>query len=233
MDFREYAQGISFIEVKPLDPICMLEMSNVNLPEPTLGSLMLGMADLCSIPKMSTFAIAGLINKAVREMPMDQAFVNVGVWHGFTFLAGMLGNPDKTCIGIDNFSEFGGPKAEFRKRFMEAKSDNHSFFEMDYKWYFKNFHEEKPIGVYIYDGSHDYQNQLDGLKLAEPFLAEGAIVIVDDTNWTDPERATLDFMASSKFNYEVVLNEKTAGNGHPTWHNGIMVIKKLGRKDNA
>ena len=227
MDFREYAKGISF-SVPPTEPAYMLEVLNTNTPDRKDSDLM----ELCAIPRMSTFAIACLINKAVRNMPDDQCFVNVGVWHGFTFLAGMLGNAEKTCIGIDNFTEFGGPRAEFRKRFLDAKSDNHEFFDMDYKWYFNKFHvkQSKNIGVYIYDGSHDYQNQLDGLKIAEPFFADNAIILVDDTNWPDPEKATRDFVASSEFNYEIILDVKTNGNGHPTWHNGIIVIQKLGRK---
>ena len=45
-------------------------------------------------------------------------------------------------------------------------------------------------GVYFYDGSHREEDQYLGLKLAEPFLAPGAIVLVDDTNWPEPRRAT-------------------------------------------
>src|SRR5437899_2425873 len=59
--------------------------------------------DICKIPRMSTFAIGAIINLGVWQMPDDQAFVDVGVWNGFTFLAGMIGNSVKRCIGIDNF----------------------------------------------------------------------------------------------------------------------------------
>ena len=229
MDFRRYAQGMKFARVEPSEPAAMLEVYNTVPPEFESLESNMEIARLCSIPRMSTYAVALLINKAVREMPDGQCFVNVGVWHGFTFLAGMSGNPGKKCIGVDNFSEFGGPRAEFRERFLAAKSENHSFFEMGYRQYFAAYHRElvdSPIGFYIYDGKHDYQSQLDGLKTAEPFLADGALVMVDDWSWPDPERATLDFIEQSAFNYEPILVVKTASNNHPTWHNGIGIFRK-------
>ena len=227
MDFRKYSRGIKF-EVKPSEKTHMLEVYNTQVPETISDEF----TELCAIPRMSTFAIGALINKAVHDMPNGQCYLNIGVWHGFSLLAGMLGNPDKKCIGVDNFSEFGGPRLEFRKRFLEAKSENHEFFEMGYQQYFAGFHKGL-IGFYFYDGSHDYKSQLNGLQIAEPFLADDALIMVDDTNWPDPEKATLDFMEQSKFNYEIILNEKTCQNMHPTWWNGIMIIQKKGLKQNA
>ena len=228
MDFAEYAKGIKFKHVQPMDSAWELEAKNVIVPSKSIPGLA---NQLCDVPKMSTFAIGCLINKAVHDLPKGQCYVNVGVWHGFSFLAGMLGNPDKKCIGIDDFSEFGGPRLEFRKRYLEARGPNHHFFEMNYQWYFKTMHKpEDKIGFYFYDGAHDYQNQLEGLKIAEPFLADDALVMVDDTNWPDPYKATYDFMEQSMSKWEVILDEKTSGNMHPTWWNGIMVIQKKGPK---
>lgn len=228
MEFREYVKGIAFEKVQPNDPIHWLETTNVYLPSKIMEDELI---DICSIPKMSTFAIGALINKAVSEIPEDQCFVNVGVWHGFTLLAGMIGNHEKKCIGIDNFSEFGGPRLEFRKRYLEARSENHQFYELDYRQYFQSVHKsENKIGFYIYDGAHDYENQLLGLTIAEPFLADDAMIMVDDTNWPDPYNATKEFMEKSKHNWEIILDEKTSENGHPTWWNGIMIIKKGGLK---
>lgn len=187
---------------------------------------MKGIASILDIPRMSTLAIAALIDICVRQMPNDSAYVNVGVWNGFTLFAGMVNNPNKKCIGVDNFSEFGGPRGPFAERFGELKSEKHEFFDMDYTDYFRRFHKGK-IGVYFYDGGHDYENQLRGLQLAEPFLSEDGIVIVDDTNWDDPRRATMDFIEHSGHEYEFLLDETTAGNGHPTWWNGIMALRRV------
>src|SRR6188508_851270 len=64
------------------------------------------MRPLCDMPRMSTLAVAAIINRGVAQMEPDHAFVNVGVWKGFSFLSALVGNGEKTCIGVDNFSEF-------------------------------------------------------------------------------------------------------------------------------
>ena len=40
-----------------------------------------------------------------------------------------------------------------------------------------------PVGVWYYDAAHDYDSQVEGLRIAEPLLAPGALMIVDDTDW--------------------------------------------------
>jgi hypothetical protein len=180
---------------------------------------------LLGVPRMSTLAIGGLVNRAVASMPPGHAFVNVGVWQGFTFLAGMAGNPDKPCIGVDNFSQLGGPREQFLKRFEGRRGPAHTFHEMDYRDYFARVHEGS-IGVYLYDGEHSYENQMHGLEAAEPFLGEGSLLIVDDVNWEAPRQATLDFVAQRAGEYHVVADLWTAIAGHPTFWNGLLVIGK-------
>lgn len=181
---------------------------------------------LCTIPKMSTYAIGNAINAITSQLRTGQAFVNVGVWHGFTFLAGLTANPDKRCVGIDNFSEFGGPKESFLRVFHKYKSPSHEFYEMDYQRYFSEKHSG-PIGFYIYDGNHSYENQLKGLEVAAPFFAEGCIVLVDDTNIEAVHRAAMDFITSRAGQYAVLLDQKTRCNAHPTFWNGIIVFQKI------
>lgn len=175
---------------------------------------------------MSTLAVAAIINQAVARMPEGRKCVNVGVWHGFTFLAAMAHNPDKICVGIDNFATFGGPRNAFLERFHAHRSPNHHFYDVSYEEYFARIHEG-PIGVYLYDGSHNYTNQLRGLQAAEPFLAAGSIVMVDDTNWAPPRRAVTDFMAAGQNRYRLLYDVKTRSNCHPTLWNGLMVFEKI------
>lgn len=245
------------------------------------------LAALCSMPRMSTFAIGALINHAVRQMPAGTAFLNIGLWCGFTFLSGMIRNPDKRCIGVDNFSQFSfdavrrssdarkgepsvaqqrpaltgpgrellielatllreevignrvseetaarfpglnGPREVFLALFGAVKSARHTFHEMDYREYFARVHRE-PIGLYLYDAGHSYEDQLEGLRLAEPFFADGCIVLVDDTNAPDPRNATLDFVSGKAANrYRLLFDQRTASNGHPTWWNGLMAFQQI------
>lgn len=200
-----------------------LEVLNTELPhdESTMKNKF---DELLQIPRMSTFAIAAIINKAVTLMPDNLWFVNVGVWNGFTFLSGMLNNPAKTCVGVDNFSQFGGPRKEFLERFSQYRSAMHYFYDMDYRDYFRTTHTGS-IGAYLYDGEHSYQNQFDGLRAAEPFFADGCLIFVDDTNWSEPKTATLDFMAQSANQYDILFNKNTCHNAHPTFWNGFMVLQ--------
>lgn len=238
-DFAAYLAGVGFRIVHPETPVTRavlrlrglaarlgghLETWITKLPDKARATQRLG--PLLAMPRMSTFAVGAIINRAVERLQSGEAFVNVGVWHGFSLLAGMAGHADRRCIGIDNFSEFGGPKAEFLARFDAARSERHEFHEMDYRDYFAKVHEG-PIGLYIYDGDHAYEHQLKGLEVAEPFLAKGCLVFVDDTNTPGPAEATRDFMAARSGRYRLIFDRRTAGNNHPTLWNGLMILEKL------
>ena len=239
MDFAEYIKGISFRFMGPniyfkgfrrfsrwLGMLNIsLEVMNTKLPE-NHKEMKDTLHELLEIPRMSTFAIGAMINKGVSEMSDDCCFVNVGVWHGFSFLAGIKNNPDKRCIGVDNFSQFGGPREEFCERFNKYKSTNHHFYDIDYKEYFANLHTGE-IGFYIYDGDHDYENQMNGLRIAEPFLSENCVILIDDTNSDEPRQATLDFVAKRSPRYQILLDENSLFNMHPTLWNGIMILQKV------
>ena len=83
-----------------------LEVANTRLPDER-RAVRRKLKDLVrTVPKMSTYAIAVLINKAVAEMPLGTAFVNVGVWHGFSFLSGIVNNSDRRCVSIDTTPSF-------------------------------------------------------------------------------------------------------------------------------
>ncbi|MBV8098395.1 MAG: class I SAM-dependent methyltransferase [Verrucomicrobia bacterium] len=202
----------------------LFEMVNTRLPEGE-SDMKRRLRPLCDIPRMSTFAIGAIINRTVSCMNPKACFVNVGVWNGFTLLSGMVGNPGKRCIGVDNFSEFGGPREQFLGRFNAYKSESHEFFDADYRAYFESVHTGE-IGFYIYDGNHSYENQLLGLKLAEPFFGSGAVVLVDDTNGSEPRQATLDFIHQSANKYEILRDTNTLANKHPTFWNGIIIFRK-------
>jgi hypothetical protein len=240
MDYADYVRGISFRFYRPqANPARFhrlarrrprwgraLEVLNTRLPAGG-RQMRRRLGELCAIPRMSTFAIGALINEGVRQMAEGHCFVNVGVWYGFTYLAGLAGNPGKRGVGVDNFSEFGSPREQFYQNFEKYRSPNHQFHDMDCADYFAGVHEG-PIGFYIYDGSHDYESQLEGLRAAEPFFGRDCVVMVDDTNWPAPRQATLDFIASSSFAYRVLIDAGTYANLHPTLWNGLIVFRRVG-----
>jgi hypothetical protein len=218
MDYLDFIGNIRFRFIKPHTPIIpirccrytqglriafFLEVLNTRLAyrEREIRSVL---RRICGVPKMSTFAIGALINQAVSQMPENQAFVNVGVWHGL----------------------FGRPREAFLERFNHHKGPEHFFHKMDYVDYFSEVHNE-PIGFYIYDGNHNYDSQLVGLKVAEPFLSENSIILIDDANYDMVRESTKDYISDSSYEYEVVLDQNTFCNYHPTFWNGVIVLQRV------
>ena len=243
MEVAEYVQKISFRLLKPETPRpsgfralnilarragIHLEMWMTRLPEDQ-DEMQRRLGTVCKIPRMSTFAIGAIINRAVAQLPAGRAYLNVGVWNGFTLLAGMAANPDKNCIGVDNFSHKDSPRQAFLRRFNRARSVQHVFREGDFREYFASQHQET-LGLYLFDGPHTYQDQLDGLSLAEPFFGRGCLVLVDDTNWPQVRQANLDFIKHSPFEYRMLLDVQTPRTGHPTFWNGVMLFERGQRK---
>ncbi|MBS2037238.1 glycosyltransferase [bacterium] len=239
---EDFLKGISFAWLQPDQPIpfqlrdrmgTLWERHNTRF---THGGkdILRRFSELEDVPRMSTLAYSALLQRMVAEMPDHLVYVNVGVWHGFSFLASILDNGAKRCVGVDNFSQFGGPRAQFLQRFERLRGDRHEFYEMDYQDYFAHKHTGQ-LGAYFYDGHHAYEHQLRGLQVAEPHFAPGCIVLVDDTNWDEPRQASLDFVKNSSRRYELIFDMRTALNSnptwwngfHPTWWNGVMIWRCL------
>lgn len=224
---QRYFAGIDHRTRKVGLPLGLL---NTRFPERRSLPLLRRLRRLSRVEGMSTFPIAGIVNEAVRRLPQGQCYVNVGTWRGFTFFAGMLGNPEKRCIGIDNFSEFNVADADRRSFYRDFErfrsGPAHEFREIDYREYFAELHRE-PVGLYLYDGSHDYENQLAGLEAAEPFFAPGCLIVVDDAFSEPARRATTEFVEASPGRYETVFDRRTASKAHPTFWNGIWILRRV------
>lgn len=238
MNIQDYARGISFRFIQPLSRLprgyfrvegmlrwlgVHFDHVNTRLPDQHATSRII--KPLLGIPRMSTAANGAVVNRIVSAMDPGHAFVNVGVWHGFTFLAGLKSHADRQCVGIDNFSQFGGPREAFMSRFKRSRSPSHRFYDMDYREYFAKKHDGE-IGFYIYDGNHTYEDQLEGLRVAEPYFSSDCVVMVDDTNYVPARQATTDFVAKSNNRYAVLFDQQTARNQHPTFWNGLMLLQR-------
>lgn len=235
MYLSEFVKSLQFLHFQPLDIIMGLdfdsEIANTVLP-PEYAHLAEQARPLGNLKRMSTFPIAALIGVILKHLPPGQIYLNIGVWHGFTLFAGMLLAPEVPCVGVDNFSEFGGPREVFYQNWQRFYSGPHQqFYELDYQVYFQTQLQTQgqtqtaPIGLYFYDGAHDYANQYQSLVLADPFLAPGALILVDDTNFEEPRQATLDFLRATP-GYRLLGDLPTAMMHHPTFWNGLMILQK-------
>ena len=201
-------------------PELAIETNNVNLG-PLEAERKRPLRELSALPKASTLACGAVVNAAVRHMPEELTFVITHVADGFMFLSGMLGNDRRTCVGIDRFDE--ADEARFRAQFDTRRSDRHSFVNCDWRECLREGIAPE-IGVLLHNAGDSYEERLEGLRAAEPHLADGCLIVVPDANWDWCREAALDFALGSSLGWRVLLNERTPGE-HPTLWNGVMVMK--------
>jgi hypothetical protein len=199
-----------------------LDMWMTVLPEGQ-ESIQRRLRPLCRIRRRSTFAVGALINRGVAELPSQQAFVCLGVEEGFPLLAGMAGNRGKCCIGVDLFRRR-STRYVCLDAFEQWKSPRHEFHEQDFRDYFAHTHQG-PIGLLACMGSRTYRDQVDALRLAEPFMAPAGMVLIDRINAPEIRRAADDFRKESARAQRVVLDVQTPHPRHPTFGDGVLVLQ--------
>ena len=79
------------------------------------------------------------------------------------------------------------------------------------------------VGAWYYDALHTYDSQLEGLRIAEPHLAPGALLIVDDTDWEQVARAMDDYLADQP-RARRILTIDGKEPGSPQWWEGMQVL---------
>jgi predicted O-methyltransferase YrrM len=181
------------------------------------------------VTNLASENVLALLNLAASCLDPDEAYVEVGVYHGASLIASMLGNDGKRFVGIDSFA--------FRDTSLEKIEANLRRFGL--------FNSALPrpevlvgdafelvpggaldgtrIGLWYYDAAHDYDSQVEGLRIAEPLLAPGALVIVDDTDWTDVDRAMDDYLAAQP-RARRILTLDGKSRGAPQWWEGMQVL---------
>lgn len=181
-----------------------------------------------SLNGMTSENVMQLLSAAARAMPRNEIYLEVGCFQGCTSCAAMSEVRRKRFIFVDNFSEFdnGGNKKKLLRNLKRHHRDNHyTFIQDDFRMVLAQ-HQFPPVGVYMYDGAHDYKSQKDALVLAYPFLAEDALVIVDDANMPDVRKADDEMVATGKYKLMWRLRSRKNGtlNG---WWNGLDVLVKV------
>ncbi len=165
-----------------------------------------------------------LLNLAARCLDGDEAYVEIGVFHGASLIAAMLGNEGKRFVGIDSFA--------FRDATLERVHENlarHGLTPPElivgdaFELVPAGALDDVAIGVWYYDAAHSHEAQLEGLRIAEPRLAPGALVIVDDTDWEDVDRAMDDYVAEQP-RARRILTIDGKSRGAPQWWEGMQVL---------
>ena len=165
-----------------------------------------------------------LLNLAAACLEGDEAYVEIGVFHGASLIAAMLGNEGKRFVGVDSFA--------FRDASLEKVHANLARFGLTppeivvgdaFELVPARALCDVPIGIWYYDAAHSYEAQLQGLRIAEPLLVPGALVIVDDTDWDHVARAMDDYLAEQP-RVRRILTLEGKSRGAPQWWEGMQVL---------
>lgn len=179
-------------------------------------------AILEDVPGLAKANNLALLNVAARCLDDGEHYVEVGTYRGTSLISAMTGNDGGLFVAVDNWSLGNGSNEQLvanldRYGFPATIIDGDAFETL-------RRGVPTPVGVYYYDNGHEYEQQLDGLRLAEPYLASPALVIVDDTDWERVERAVDDYLAAQPRATEIYRADGK-DRGHPEWWEGMRVLR--------
>jgi predicted O-methyltransferase YrrM len=180
---------------------------------------------LDQIPGLTKPNNLALLNFAASQLPEGESYVEVGSFRGTSLIATKLGNDDKDVVAIDDFSMRDASREHLERNLAQFGVTGVEILQGDaFEILRSDALRGRAVGVFYYDAAHTYEQQLDGLRLAEPFLAREALLIIDDTDWDFVERAVDDYLASQP-NARRLLAIGGKDTGAPEWWEGIQVLR--------
>ena len=200
------------------------------------------LVDVVGLEGFSGDKLLGTLQRCARyqDERNNGAYLEVGVFRGLSLIlvAKILRN--SRAFGIDNFSQL-DPDYKNRKiverEAQRQQLKNLHLINLDYEDALENLQEhvgDQKIATYFVDGPHDYRSQLACLNLVKPFLADNAVIIVDDCNYEHVRLANRDFLFANP-EYKLFFEAYTEfhpGNLAATelqrvrdgWWNGVNII---------
>jgi hypothetical protein len=188
--------------------------------------------EILAMPGMSGRKYRSFINNLVERFPAPR-YLEVGSWAGSTLCSAIHGN-DVEAVAIDNWSQFGGPCDSFLRHLSLFKGAARvSFLEKDFRE-IDYAHLGSCFGrfnIYLFDGPHSFDDQYDGLVVAQPALEQVYVQIVDDWNWADVRNGTMKAITDRGLNIDFMCEIRTTfDNSHAQpsrqesdWHNGYFI----------
>lgn len=177
---------------------------------------------------------------AALNVSEDKVYLEIGVFQGMTLLSVANAVHPHDVFGIDNFAFFDSENKNFsivKERREKNQLHNAHVINMDYEDALMQLEQHlgnRKIGVYFIDGPHDYRSQLVCLLLAKPYLADDAIIIIDDSNYRHVRQANNDFLMGHpefKLIFEAYtpchplnMNEEQIADARKGWWDGVNIM---------
>jgi predicted O-methyltransferase YrrM len=184
-------------------------------------------AVLDDVPGMATEHKLALLNLAAAHLEPGEAYLEVGSFKGLSLIGAMLGNEGRPFYAIENFLEFnpdGRARAELEANLARWVGPGRArLLEGDcFDLLRTGAGLEEPVGVYFYDGAHGRLPHYLALGVAEPWLADRALVVIDDASWPIVARATDRYVAAHP-GYRLLFDLAAEREEDPRWWNGVRV----------
>ena len=176
-----------------------------------------------AVPGLARPNNLALLNVAARCLGAGESYVEVGTYRGTSLVAAMLGNHGD-FVALDNWSF-----PDVSREDLDANLDRYGLsatvIEGDaLETLRSDALDGRTVGAYYYDNGHEYEQQLEGLRLIERHLASPALLVVDDSDWERVERAVDDYLAGQPRATELYRAEGK-DRGHPEWWSGMRVLR--------
>lgn len=182
---------------------------------------------LADVPGMATEHKLALLNLAAAHLEPGEAYLEVGSFKGLSLIGAMLGNADRRFYAIENFLEFNPDRrarAELEANLARwVEPGRARLLEGDcFDLLRRGAGLKEPVGVYFYDGAHGRLPHYLALGVAEPWLADRALVVIDDASWPIVARATDRYVAAHP-GYRLLFDLAAEHEEDPRWWNGVRV----------
>ena len=178
----------------------------------------------------TTPAELAVLNLAARLLPEGEAYLEVGTFKGRSLCGVLIDAPPRAYVAVENFSEFGMHTAGSRRELEQAVTRHaagarFTLHDGDaFRVLARPGAVPDPVGAYFYDGAHTGLAHYLALGVAEPLLADEALVLVDDATWPMVAAATRRFVARHP-GWTVLRDIRAESDHDPRWANGLMVLR--------
>ncbi|MDX1619823.1 MAG: class I SAM-dependent methyltransferase [Nitriliruptorales bacterium] len=180
---------------------------------------------------LTTPHVMALLNVAVGHLGPTERYLEVGSYKGRSLLGAMAGYDHDRFTAIESFREFGMDTERGRRTLLDnlerwQARDRVQLLVGDAFDLLEPAAEplDGPVGVYFYDGVHGALAHYLALGIVEPFLADEALVVVDDASWPVVSRQT-DRYEARHDSYQSVLTLDARHERDPRWFNGVRILR--------
>lgn len=190
-------------------------------------------AVLDSVQGMTTPSTMHLLNLAVQHMRPNECYLEVGTWRGATLIGALIGNDAYgVAIDDDSMNEHDGDNRWSRDIWRENVRQHGVWRRSTYVdgsvpaiFDRADLTGNKPAGVYLFDGDKSTGDAAyAGLSGVLPFLADEALIFVDDANEITIRLAARTIERAYPDQITKILDIPTPGNCWQCFWNGIMAL---------